>query len=66
MTIYFKTTINEIILTEEDNKNYRDNNICRFREKETIVDKVRCYCHLTGKYRRPALSNCNNNVTQKQ
>ena len=40
-------------------------NICRFREKETIVDKVRCYCHLTGKYRRPALSNYNINVTQK-
>ena len=25
MTFYFKTTIKEIILTEEDDKNYRDN-----------------------------------------
>ena len=40
--------------------------ICRFCEKEIIDNKVRDNCHLTGKYRVPAHSKCNVNVTQKQ
>ena len=39
-------------------------NICRFCEKNVDCDKVGDNCHLTGKYRGPALSNCNINVTQ--
>ena len=34
--------------------------------KKIISDKVRNQCHLTGKYRGPAHSECNINVTQKQ
>ena len=34
--------------------------------KEIISDKVRDYCYLTVKYRGPAHSVCNINVTQKQ
>ena len=53
-------------MTEEDEEDYRSNNICRFCEKNIESDKVRDHCHLTGKYRVPAHSNCNINVTQKQ
>ena len=66
MAFYFKNTKKDIIMTEEDEEDYRNNNICRFCEKEIIDNKVRDHCHLTGKYRRSAHSNCNINVTQDQ
>ena len=66
MASYFKITSKDTILSEEDEENYRRNNICRFCEKEKIMDKVGDHCHLTGKYRGPAHSNCIKNVTQKQ
>ena len=53
-------------MTEEDDEDYRNNNICRFCEREFITDKVRDHCHLTGKYRGPAHSKCIINVTQDQ
>ena len=66
MAFYFKNTEKDIIMTEEDEEDYRNDNICRFCEKEILSDKVRDHCHLTGKYRGPAHSKCNINVTQKQ
>ena len=66
MTFYFKNTKKDIIMTEENEENYRNNNICRFCEKIIESDKVRDHCHLTGKYRGPAHSICNINVTQDQ
>ena len=53
-------------MTEKDEKDYRNNNICRFCEKNNESDKVRDHCHLTGNYRGPAHSICNINVTQDQ
>ena len=53
-------------MTEEDEKDYRINNICRFCEKNIECDKVRDHCPLTSKYRGPAHSKRNFNVTQKQ
>ena len=66
MTFYFKNTKKDIIMTEKDEEDYRNNNICRFCEKIIESDKVRDHCHLTGKYRGPAHSICNNNATQDQ
>ena len=66
MAFYFKNTKKDINMTEEDEEDYRNNNTCRFCEKFIESGKVRDHCHLTGKYRGPALSKCNVNVTQKQ
>ena len=53
-------------MTQENEEDFRNNNFCRFCEKFNECDNVRDHCHLTGKYRGPAHSNCNINVTQKQ
>ena len=66
MAFYFKNTMKDIIMTDEDEEDYRNDNVCRFCEKNIDCDKVRDHCHLTGKYRGPAHSKCNINVTQKQ
>ena len=63
---YFKITKKYIIMTQKDEEDYRNNNICRFCGKIIESDKVGDHCHLTGKYRGPAHSKCNINVTQKQ
>ena len=63
MAFYFKNPKKDIIMTEENEENFKNNKICRFCEKETIYDEARDHCHLTGKYRGPAHSICNINVT---
>ena len=59
MVFSFKNTKKDIIMTEKDEEDYRNNNICRFCEKNIESDKGRDHCHLTGKYRRPAHNKCN-------
>ena len=66
MAFYFKNTKKDIVMADEDDEKYRNNNICRFCEKFIESDKVRDHCHLTGDYRGPAHSKCNINVIQKQ
>ena len=66
MAFYFKNTNKDIIMTQEDEEDYKNNNVCRFCEKFIESDKARDHCHLTGNYRGPAHSICNINVTQKQ
>ena len=66
MAFYFKNTKKDNIMGEEDEEDYRNNNICRFCEKNIDCDKVRDHCHLTGFYRGVAHSKCNINVTEKQ
>ena len=65
MAFSFKNTKKDIIMTDEE-EDYRNNKVCRFCEKFIESDKVGDHCHLTGKYRGPAHSKCNINVTQKQ
>ena len=66
MAFYFKNTNKDIIMTQENEENFKNNNNCRFCEKIIEYDKVKDHCHLTGKYRGPAHNVCNINVTQKQ
>ena len=66
MAFYFQNTNKDIIMTEEDQEDFKNNNICRFCEKNIEADKVRDHCHLTGKYRGPAHGKCTINVTQDQ
>ena len=42
---YFKNTIKDIIMTEENEEDYRNDKICRFCEKEIIDNEVRDHCH---------------------
>ena len=65
MSLWFKNTKKDINMTKEDEEDYRNNNVCRFCEKEIVSDKVTDHCHLTGKYRGPAHKICNINVKQK-
>ena len=41
MAFYFENTKKDIVMTEDDEEDYRKNKICRFCEKEIISDKVR-------------------------
>ena len=66
MAFYFKNTNKDIIMTKENEEEYKDNDSCRICEKNIESDKVRDHCHLTGKLRGPAHSKCKINVTQKQ
>ena len=66
MAFYFKKTKKDNIMKQKDEEDFGNINICRFCEKNIESDKVRDHCHLTGKYRGPAHSKCNINVTQKQ
>ena len=65
MAFYFKNTKKDIVMTEEDEEDFDNNNICRFYEKSIKSDKVRDHCHLTGKYRGPTHNTCNINVKRK-
>ena len=66
MTFYFKNTNKDIIMTEDDEKDYKNNNICRFCEEKIGSDKIRDPSDLTAKYRGPAHSKSNINATEEQ
>ena len=66
VTFYFKISKKDIVMTEEDEEDLDNNNICRLCEKNIESDKVRDHCQLTDSYREPAHSKCNKNVTQSK
>ena len=66
MVEYFEDTEEDIVKTEEDEEDYKNNNICRFCEKCILVDKVRDHSYLTDNYRTSGHIKCKNNVYQKQ
>ena len=53
-------------MTQEDEEDFENKNLCRFCEKNIESDKVRDHCQITGKYRGPAHNIFNINVTQQQ
>ena len=65
MNFLFKNTKKGIIMTEKDKQDFEKNNICRYCGKYIETDKFRDHCHLTGKNRGPAHSDCNLIVKQK-
>ena len=65
MVFYFKNTKKYIVMAEDDEEEYKKNNICRFCEENIECDKVRDDCHLTGKNRGPSHNVCNINFKQK-
>ena len=66
MVFFFKNTQKDIIMTEKDEEDYKNNNICRFCEIEILSEKVLDHCHLTSKYRGPAHNTFIINVKQKE
>ena len=64
MAFYFKNTVKDIIMTQENKEDFENSGICRVCENEIISDKVGDHCQITGNYRGPARSKCNINVTQ--
>ena len=53
-------------MTDKNGEDSKNNNVCRFCEKNIESDKFRDHGHLTGKYRGSAHSKCNINFTQDQ
>ena len=55
-----------IIMTEEDEENFNNATVCGICDKELGDDKVRDHCHMIGKYRCCAHSNCNLHFNYKK
>ena len=66
MAFYSKNNKKDIIMSEKDEEDFKNDNICRFCEKNIESDKLRDQCHLTVKYRGPAHNTCNISITQQQ
>ena len=66
MNFYFKNTKKEIMMTQEDEEDFKNSTHCWFCELPLEERAVRDHCHLTGKYRGAAHEKCNINVKQKQ
>ena len=54
----------ELIMTQEDNKDFEKSTKCWICDNDSIDNnvQVRDHCHITGKYRRSAHRDCNINV----
>ena len=66
MAFYFRNTKKDIIMTEDDEEYFKNNNFCRLRENKVSIDKVKDHCHLTGNNKGPAKYTCDKKVNQQQ
>ena len=52
-----------LVMTKEDNENFKNSNKCWICDNNYIYDaKVRNHCHITGKYRGYTHRDCNINL----
>ena len=49
-------------MSEEDENNYKNSEICWICNQKTIKNKVRDHCYITGKFRSPAHKECNSKL----
>lgn len=49
----------KMIMTNEDNNNYNNSNICHICNNKINGEKVRDHCHITGKFRGASCNKCN-------
>ena len=66
MKFCLKNNKKDIILTDDDEEQNRNINICWFREKDIYANKVHDYCHITETYKSPTHEKCRINVEGKQ
>ena len=66
MNFYFKNTKKDIVMTQEDENDFKNSKICWFCELLLDGKADRDHCHLTGRYWGAAHEKCNINVKQKQ
>ena len=66
MAFYFKNTNKDILLTQDDEEDYRNSIICRFCERNFESDKAGDHCQITGIYTGRAHNKPKNKVTQKE
>ena len=52
----------DLIVTNEDEEIYENSHLCWICKEELNTDKVRDYCHVTGKFRGAAHNKCNINL----
>ena len=58
----------ELVVTKEDNENFKNSAKCWICEKDYVDNdlKVRDHCHITGKYRGSSHRDCNINFKLNQ
>ena len=49
-------------MSQEDENNYKNSEICLICNQKIIKNKVRDHCHITGKFRGPAHKECNSKL----
>ena len=66
MSFFSKNTKEDILMGEEDEKDFKIDNICQTDETKIISNILGNHCHLTSEFRTPADQKCILNVRQKQ
>ena len=66
MKFYFKNTKKDIVMTQEDEEDFKNSKVCWFCELPSNGNVVSDHCLLTGRYRGAAHEVCNINMKHEQ